>query len=323
MVDEQHLAAIFDAKIAPRIFGHATSSTTPVAQFVGGQPGAGKTRAAVTARGLTSESVAAIIGDRLRGDHPEYARLIETDLIGMPDVTAPALAFWVERAIAHARARRYSVLVEGTFRRPEVTIGTARDFREAGYRTHLVALAVPAWESRLGILDRFVSDHSTGEETARWTSASSHDAGYAGTPRTIREAIGAGVVDRLTIMDRGSAILFDQDSPIDVRSAIAALQAARGRHPGQTQLEQFSTRLHSNIAYLEATALIDQRTQPVLEALRQDERSLYEARPRTELAATLARLGTAAPAHRATSAPPATRASRPTDVGQPGLDQSR
>lgn len=301
MIDEDQLERIFIEEVAPAIFKHATPHSPRSLQLIGGAPGSGKTRAAVTVRGMVDHPVTPIIGDALRFLHPDFDRLMRSDPLSMPDATAAAAAYWVERALSHALDHDYSVLVEGTFRRPEVTLATAAAFRDAGYQVHAVALAVPAWESRLGIVDRFVTDHHT-DAAARWTTLAAHDAGYHGTPLTVAALVDAGVVDRLTVLDRGSALLYDELAPATSERALDAIDSGRRRTPTAVQLEQFSTRLQANITYLEAAGLVDQRARPLLEALRADERALYEGDQPATLALRLAQLGTAIPATHATTA---------------------
>lgn len=187
-VDEAWIHARFDDLIVPRIFARARSSTDPLWIGIGGQPGAGKTHGRDRALRLNGGvPVTAIIGDDLRAFHPDYQRLIHEDPLAMPAVTAAASARWVELALEHARENRYNVLVEGTFRRPEVTLGTAARFHDVGYRTHLVAIAVAPWESQLSSIERFQLDHEAGL-TARWTDPAAHDAGVRGTPITLDAA---------------------------------------------------------------------------------------------------------------------------------------
>lgn len=326
MVAEDELERIYLKGISPALFAGAREADPagkpPVVIAVGAQPGSGKTRGSVTARGLVDHEVTSIAGDNFRPLHPDYEALMTTDPLAMPAVTAPALSYWVERALLEARDNQFSVLLEGTFRSPTITVSTLTDFRQAGYQVHVVAIAVPAWQSKLSILDRYVSDHAAGG-AARWTMVASHDAGYRGTPKTIAAAIDAGIVDRVTIMDRGSAILHDELAPRTPDAALHALEAARARTPGVTELEQFSTRLQSDIAYLERTHQIDERSRPLVEALRDDERRLYGKNTLGSQAMRLAQIGNAIPASRATSAQQMRRARPEIETGHDGPSISR
>lgn len=311
MTDREQLASIYTLAIGPTLFRNSTPSEPRSLILVGGQSGSGKTHGGSVARRLHgAESITPIIGDDLRLYHPDFGRLLAEDHLGMPTATAAALSQWVESALEEARAKQYSSMVEGTFRRPEVTRETAERFRDAGYRVHLVALAVPAWQSRAGILDRYVTDHGAGR-SARITELAAHDAGYHGTPSTIAGAIHAGVVDRLTLLDRGGAILLDVPSPTDPREAIEVLESERARVPAQ--LEQYITTLQAGIAYLESNGLVDERTAPLIAAARHDV-AVYGNKEARD-AFQVARQGIAIPAPLATTA-----RSEPRHRRNPGVD---
>ena len=269
--------AQFRDYVVPEVFGRATRSDRPVWIAVGGAPGSGKTAAQLHVRALNpGVSLVSIIGDDLRFHHPDYERLLETDPLSMPAATAGASAAWVEASLEYAKQNRYSVLVEGTFRRPEVTLGTAAAFHEAGFRTHLVALAVQPWESRLSTLERFVTDHVAGR-AARWTPVEAHDAGVAGTPKTLAAAAASADVDQITVVNRAGVVLFDATRPAALTGAVGALLDAHDQPPTRDELRSWSTRLADNSAYLDQNLPSTPETRALLEALGRDERTLQAA----------------------------------------------
>lgn len=80
---------IWRDEIRDKVFRRSGAATQPVTIFLGGQPGAGKTRGKNFALSQYEKSaVAEIIGDDFRHYHPEYKRLLTTDLLKMPDATA-------------------------------------------------------------------------------------------------------------------------------------------------------------------------------------------------------------------------------------------
>ena len=269
MTSDADLDAIYEARIRPRLFRNATTQLAPSAVLLGGSPGSGKSRSAVVVRSLAQpQQLTPIIGDDLRPFHPDYERLLDVDPLAMPDATAAASGRWVEAAIRDAQEHRYPVLIEGTFRRSEVTIDTATSFRAHGFDVHLVALAVPDWESRLGVLDRYVSDHGA-DRAARFTSLDAHDRSYQAVPDTVDRAIATGVVDRVTILDRQGRTLHDSRPPSDV-AALAALERGRHRLPVSGEREAHSGRLAAAMAYLQQTDQLDDRTFPLVDAIRRD-----------------------------------------------------
>lgn len=266
----------FDRAVVPSVFRHARSSEHPTLIQIGGQPGAGKTLAQLSAIDLhPGEAIAPIIGDDLRAFHPDYRRLMETAPLSMPDATAPALSWWVEAALEHARQQRSGVLVEGTFRRPEITLGTAKRFHEAGYQVHVVAVAVPPWKSRLSTLERFATDHMAGR-AARWTDVAAHDAGVVGTPRTIAAAAASTAVQRITVLNRSGTILFDAQGATPRGAAVVAHRREQNRAPSRDEFRDWQSRFRSLRTYLETNVPATDATRALPRALHHDSVTLSQ-----------------------------------------------
>lgn len=85
-----------------------------------------------------------ITGDDLREYHPNYARLADQAPFEMPGATAPVSGGLVARGLDHALHRRYSVLLEGTFRDLRMVVETAIRLADVGSRVEVVAVAVQA-----------------------------------------------------------------------------------------------------------------------------------------------------------------------------------
>ncbi|WP_295775945.1 zeta toxin family protein, partial [uncultured Microbacterium sp.] len=255
----------------PELFRAAHPSADPVWIGIGGQPGAGKTAGRQMAlRLVDADQVIPIIGDDLRPLHRSYRELMATAPLLMPERTQDAVAAWVELALEYAARERISTLVEGTFRRPEVTLSTAQRFRDAGFRTHLVAVAVPGWESRLSTVERFVHDHREGR-AARWTPNEAHDAGLVGTPATLRAAAASdSPVDRISVVTRRGDVLFDQHRPDDLHGAAVALQAEQRRTPSAAVQREWELRRRAVVDYLAREVRRTSETAATVAALRAD-----------------------------------------------------
>lgn len=223
------------------LFDNVEPSTRPSVVSVGAQPGAGKTRAfnQILRTTYPGEQFVSILGDRLRRFHIDYARLAAApDPETMPAQTAPLSAWLVQEALSYAAQRGYNTAVEGTLRRPEVTLNTLAQFVERGATTHLVVLAVSEFDSWAGCIDRYLGLLEAGAN-ARWTPLSAHDAGFAGTPVTLEAAASSGVVGRLSIVTRDGTALYDSQvthgCPHDATTACASLQSGR-RLPAPEQM---------------------------------------------------------------------------------------
>lgn len=270
------VSEFFQEQIAPDLFRRAATCDRPLWVGIGGQPGAGKTHGRDRALRLNhGEPVTAIIGDDLRAYHPDYRRLVREDPLRMPDVTAPASAAWVELALEHARRYRFNVLVEGTFRRPDVTLGTARRFHDDGYRTHLVAVAVPPYESRLSSIARFQLDHAAGR-AARWTDPAAHDAGVRGTPLTLAAAAKSDAVDRISVVNRAGETLFDRARPHPLTDAARVLHAVHESTPTAAEFHDWNLRRRDVVDYLRAQLPDAPEAAAAVRVLAQDATRLQE-----------------------------------------------
>ncbi|WP_165217295.1 zeta toxin family protein [Schaalia sp. ZJ1691] len=206
--------ALFDAqwlRVQQQLFGTSRVSSQRVIVSIGGQPGSGKTHQLeqLLRDGYSSIDIIPVIGDELRLFHPEYSTLVnDPDPEVMPRKTAEFSARMVEKSLAYAQEHSYSVAVEGTMRRPKVTLGTLKDFHNHGFATHLVVLAVPEAISWQGCVMRFVQPYLNGQ-AARWAPKTAHDAGYLGTQQTLETALLSPHIDRLTVMSRSGDTLYD------------------------------------------------------------------------------------------------------------------
>lgn len=203
----------------------------PVAVFVGAQPAAGKSHAQAELRSWYARPLLTVDSDVLRAHHPRFAEIMARDPQRMPILTNQAAGDWTRRTIDYARARHLDVMIENTFHTPEVILDSAEQFRAAGYRVHVAALAVPAEVSRLAMVDRYLTSLERGE-AARWTTLAAHDKAVGGAIDTLRAVHDRDAVDRLSIIDRNAARHYDcgPDSPEWREDPAPVLVAARHAH---------------------------------------------------------------------------------------------
>ena len=179
----------------------------PEVLLLGGQPGAGKSTTAADLRRQFADrgGLVWVTMDDFRPFHPQCELLLAERPADMPGVTRPVANWWQERAAAYLRDGRYNTLLEVGFRDPGMVLATARHFASVGYQVHVMALAVPAVLSRLGIIERFARQvEVTG--TGRWTTAASHDADYRGTVEVLRQAQDSPVVSRISLWTRDGLV---------------------------------------------------------------------------------------------------------------------
>ncbi len=224
---------IYRTLIRPTLFGPTTGGEpSPTLVLLGGQPGSGKSRA--SARLLAErDGTVALSGDDLRIFHPQYRTLVTTEPEQAGTILADATSSWVRSAIQDALEGRRSLLLEGTFGDPDVTLATAAQFQAAGFRVRIVAIASPRVLSLVTAISRYLRDRKLGSP-ARFTRLTAHDRGYDGTARLIEALPAADPIDQVTIISRNGNTLFDRvrdddDSRASFSGASAALR--EGRNP--------------------------------------------------------------------------------------------
>lgn len=205
-LSEKENLQIFNERVEPFLFRGVEQAIQPKLMLVTGQPGAGKTvLLGHMNRQMNIEQPhknAVIIGDELRVFHPMYDTLMNLNDTHSATFTDHDSGKWVERAVNKASSVRCNTLVEGTMRRPEVTVTTARLFKAQGYTTELNILVVPYAMSKLGILQRYFEQvRDTG--VGRFTVTESHDASYRGIPQSLDAVVDAGVIDEINLYRRG------------------------------------------------------------------------------------------------------------------------
>ena len=140
-LDPEQLANLYREVVAPIVFDDVPDGqAAPTLLLLGGQSGAGKSR--LTGRILEQfDGMAALTGDDLRVFHPDYRTLITAQPQQAGAVLAEATRTWVRAALDDAVTTRRSLLLEGSFGDPDVTLATATRFRQAGFRVRVVAIA--------------------------------------------------------------------------------------------------------------------------------------------------------------------------------------
>jgi hypothetical protein len=199
----------FEGQVRPYVFGGHQPSASPRLVLLGAQPGAGNSRAVARIVGADRDTdFVYVTGDALRSFDPLYANLLRTDPLAMPNATGPAVAQWVRSCIDHALNHRYSLVLEGTFRDPDVVAATLRRFAAAGYHTEAVILAVRPERSRLDCLLRWLGTNPA--EPSRWTPPTAHDTSFNRLPHTVAALNEVPELHRITVHTRTQVVFTDE-----------------------------------------------------------------------------------------------------------------
>lgn len=146
----------------------------------------------------------------------------------MPEVTAQAAGAWARMSSDYLRERQASVVFETTFRQPDAVVATAKEFRDAGYRVEVRALAVPEAVSRLGVLSRY-AEQVRDQGVGRWTPQAFHDAAAEQMPKSLERVIAEGHVDRVLVVDRAGRAVYTADIEATAASSPGARDGAEAR----------------------------------------------------------------------------------------------
>ncbi|KAH8198695.1 hypothetical protein TruAng_007154 [Truncatella angustata] len=215
---------IFEQQIVPeelKRFEEQRSShicrETPLAVFVVGQTGAGKTLTAPAIKEVIRArrgEPAHFIADTYKTYHPGYSRL----LAERPALASPATGTdarrWLSMAAAYAIERRIDVLVESACRHPQDFADLAQAFHLGRYRVEVAIMAVPEALSRLGILTRFyerLPEAGSRGLPVRLTPRRVHDESLNGLVEAAQFVDAALVVDQVVVLRRDNLVAYSNE----------------------------------------------------------------------------------------------------------------
>jgi hypothetical protein len=179
----------------------------------------------------------------------------------------------VRLALDHALAHRFSVLLEGTFRDPEMVTATARRFAGAGYRVEVVAVATPAAVSRLSAEQRSLGRR--GGVFGRWTPPQAHEAALAGSSDTVAALEALPVVSRIQVYSRVELLYENTRNSRDQWQseprAAEVLRAEQNRRLSPPEAADWLARYEQVFADAVARpGYLDQATMPAFRLLERD-----------------------------------------------------
>ncbi|MGW9256372.1 zeta toxin family protein [Streptomyces albidoflavus] len=266
---EEELRRHFEEKVRDFVFSGYAPQDRPVLVLVGGQPAAGKSQAMAGAKQRHADSqLVPLTGDELRAFHPRYRELLDGHPMLFPNATGQASGAWVRMSIEHARSQGYSLMLEGVFRDPAMTVSTAERFAASRYSVEVLGLGVRAERSRLDSLHRYL-------DSGRWTPPTAHDGAYTMMPQTIAAAEASAAVQRLTITDRTGVDLYVNERTVDGRwrneaAGAAALEEIRARPLPPPDAAQWLARHQDVLIEFAARREITEGTLAALRAVTRD-----------------------------------------------------
>ncbi|MEV6682694.1 zeta toxin family protein [Streptomyces erythrochromogenes] len=222
---------IYEELVAPSLLQGVPARERPVAVYVMGQPGAGKTRTARMVRRALPGRAVRISAARFMEAHPDHRQLLRSEPYTAEARIRADYRAWQARAEADVRARRANVVIESAPDTVGELLAGAAQYQRAGYRVELVALAVRAPDSRQGVLARYAEVSWHGRRPARLVRAGRHDDCFAVLPEAVAAAEPSGAVDSVVVMrgdghalHRGELLAGGRLRPRDAARALVAEQ---------------------------------------------------------------------------------------------------
>lgn len=201
--------AVLRQLVLPGAFVRAVPQARPVVVFVAGQAGSGKTLVVDLVHAALARRGGAVRVDRdaYKAVHPRYPRFLAEDVRTAGVRVRTDTYGWQARLEACLRRERFDAVVEAALGRPEEFLAEIAEYRQAGYRVEIVALAVPEALSQLGVLDRYLNLAAQGR--ARYVAWDNHDACAAALPAAL-DAVEAGhLADKVFVVRRGTTAALE------------------------------------------------------------------------------------------------------------------
>ncbi|MFC1428597.1 zeta toxin family protein [Streptacidiphilus sp. N1-12] len=234
-------------QILPAVLDGAVPQERPVAVWVAGQPGAGKSHLSVLVKSALDRRGGAVLiaGDHYKEHHPHYADLLHSDDLTAGERVRSQIRAWQDQVEEHVRGRRLDAVVETALAHCGQAMAAAAAYRAAGYRLELVVLAVAEPVSQLAAIDRYLRQAAAGKGVGRFVSWANHDGCAAALPTCVLALEEERLVDRVTVVDRASTVLFTNDLVQDIWTgplgAAAAVRAERWRPWTAAETARFRT----------------------------------------------------------------------------------
>ncbi|WP_300591051.1 zeta toxin family protein [Microbacterium sp.] len=238
---------IFDEHIVPIVFPDQPGGEPPGMTFVVGQPGTAVTRVASR---LSDGHAAVLSAVELRMFHPRYLDLSRDGSPESGRILQDSASGWMRSALQHARTNKRSLLLDGTLSSTDAALAATSLFGTSGFTTSVAVVAVPRSESLLALASKYLLDTREGRASP-FTTLADHDRLYLGTRALIEALETTPSVNRLTIIDRDGAALFDASrlDPGGFAGALAALDQARATPPSAARAMRWLSELRATTDY--------------------------------------------------------------------------
>lgn len=215
-MNEANLAPeVHDSIFKLGILGPSLKGTSradkPIALFVGGQPGCGKSTVARTSRQwFAGGNFVHVDVDKLRELHPQYLPLVTNPATERqaPSAVQRDCSTWADMLREEAAVLQRNMLLESSMRVPAQFRESVKDLKANGYTVEVRVIAVHEKVSEVALAQRFEHEKRV-LGYGREIPAAYHDLASSGIVDTVRMLEAEGLVDRLVISDRAGRTIYD------------------------------------------------------------------------------------------------------------------
>ncbi|MES2879200.1 MAG: zeta toxin family protein [Pseudomonadota bacterium] len=208
----EHLRIFREGVEAPALAA-TTPTDRPLAVFLGGQPGCGKsTLARSSCAWFGSANFVHVDVDRVRPMHPSYMPLISNPATERqaPTLVQKDCSAWADMLRESATAGRRNMLVESTMRSPDQVREAMELLRAAGYRIEVRIMAVHEKSSEVSLLQRFEHEKRA-LGIAREIPLDYHRKATAGIIVTVHALESEKLADEIMVFDRKGHIVYSNN----------------------------------------------------------------------------------------------------------------
>lgn len=197
-------------------YHNAVPQEKPIAVFIVGQPGAGKSTIINSLE--NKDQFIFIDADQYRNLYDDVNNLKNKDIYEYLNQSGKVSGKTVEYLIDDFSNQKYNLLIEGTLRNPDVPVHTAELLNNKGYTSNMNVMAVKPEESKLSTIERYLTleeqkiniDKDT---LARPVDPKIHDTIAKNLPENLKKVAESNQFNTMSIYTRNDGKIFEQTKP--------------------------------------------------------------------------------------------------------------
>ena len=197
-------------------YPNAGPQEKPIAVFIVGQPGAGKSTIINSLE--NKDQFIFIDADQYRNLYDDVNNLKNKDIYEYLNQSGKVSGKTVEYLIDDFSNQKYNLLIEGTLRNPDVPVHTAKLLNNKGYTSNMNVMAVKPEESKLSTIDRYLTleDQKINidkDTLARPVDPKIHDTIAKNLPENLKKVAESNQFNTISIYTRNDGKIFEQTKP--------------------------------------------------------------------------------------------------------------